>query len=173
MKAATLLFLVIGLAACRESASEQEPTPVIGTVETAPLKPEKELPRQSGKGPNKFPPISVYSGRKYSDALQNELNKRNAKRPVYVKIMTLENAERGEDGGYISFRDNKGRVHNFVQWPYDAKLQFRDVDEYGETLVNDEKGKKYKVTYALEAYWSDPAGEVVENLVVQKMVRVK
>lgn len=173
MKAATLLIALIVLASCRESTSEQEPTPVIGTVETVPEKPEKALPRQEEKGRYKFPPISIYSGRQYSDALQRELDKRNAKRPIYVKIMTLENAERGEDGGYISFRDSRGKLHNFVGWPYDTKLQFREVEEYGETLVNAEKGKKYKVTYALEAYWSDPAGEVVENLIVQKMKRAK
>jgi hypothetical protein len=172
MKTTTLLIALIVLASCRENTSEQEPTPVIGKVETAPAEPEKELPKQAEKGPNKFPPISIYRGRKYSEALQRELDKRNAKRPVYVKIMRLVNAERGEDGGYISFSDSRGKLHNFVGWPYDTDLEFRHVEEYGETLVDDEKGKKFKVTYQLEAYWSDPAGKVVENLIVQKMERV-
>lgn len=119
-----------------------------------------------------LPPISSFAGRDYSDALQKELDARNAKREVHTEVMKLIDAGRGEDSGFIGFRDNKGNTRTFDSWPYDEKLSF-DQTENGDELSDSEKGKRYEVTYSTKAYWMDAAGEVVEGEVVRKMTLVK
>ena len=172
----SFLFLAAVLFSCGHPPATSEPQetkapdnampPVAAPEQEAPPLPEEQVPQTD------FPPVSIYANRSYSDALQRELDARNDKRPRTTEVMTLMDAQLGEDSERMSFRDAKGRTHEFASWPYEDVLKYTDMD-WGQQLDASEKGKRYRITYQLEAYWFDAGAEVLESPTISKMVPVR
>lgn len=162
MKTTPLLIGLLLAAGCQQTTTVEQAQPGPETIQEQTEKTEV---------PEEFPPISIYAGKEYSPDLQQELDARNAKREVHTEIMTLVDAGRGEDTGFIEFRDAKGKSHAFDGFPYDEQMKFTET-ETGEVLSDPEKGKKYKVTWSIKAYWLDAAAEVLEADVVREMVKL-
>lgn len=166
----TLLFAVLLLlTACGQSTeSRQElPYPQEDTIAGQ----ETTVPEKAAAGNDEalFPDVSEkYAMRRYSDALQQELDQRNAKRVKHTEEMTLLEAGIGQDVSYIDFRDAKGKERHFGGWLDEIPVKFNETED-GEDLDPSEKGKKFRVTWSLHAYWSDPGGEVVEHEIVSEM----
>lgn len=161
------LFTALLVTACSQSTESQQEQPypqdTVAEQETAV---PAQTPVENG---DQFPDVSKkYAMRRYSDELQKELDERNAKRPKHTEEMTLLDAGLGQDVAFIDFRDAKGRKRSFWGWSQDISLKLHE-NEDGEDLDESEKGKKFRVTWSLEAYWSDPGGEVVEHEIVQAM----
>jgi hypothetical protein len=163
----SLFFTALLLAACSQSTKSTQELPF----------PQDTIAEQEAAAPGQapaenadlFPDVSKkYAMRRYSDELQKELDERNAKRPKHTEEMTLLDAGLGQDVAYIDFSDAKGRKRSFWGWSNGISLKLHETED-GEDLDESEKGKKFRVTWSLEAYWSDSGGEVVEHEIVQAM----
>jgi hypothetical protein len=162
MKKTALLFGLIVLTACQQPAptsADQQDAPASGTV--------TEQHQPAGK----LPGIEIFDGRTYDQQLQKELDQRNALHREYTGVMTLKDAVI-RDSGRMTCTDEEGNTYTFSSWPYDKNLRF-DADDAGERLHASSKGKRYTITYGLKAFWLEPAAQVVEELVVKKMVPVQ
>lgn len=170
MKKTAILISLAAFAACQQQTDNTDKQETISAK--TPEKTEQQ-PDQPQKPAAKLPGIEIYAGRTYDKQLQKELDERNAKHQEWNGIMTLEDASI-HDTGHMTFKDSEGNEMEFASWPYDKTLRFvEDAESGGEQLHASCKGKKYNVTYSLKAFYLEPAAQVVEELVVKKMVLVK
>jgi hypothetical protein len=87
-------------------------------------------------GPYKLPPISIFSDTlyKYTDELQERLDRRNKLYVRYQNEMTLLSAGIGQDASDIVFRDAQGKIRRFAGWLEEANVKMRVLEEENEDL---------------------------------------